>query len=804
MEKYLTHLIIDGTTYKIASESGEDIQEAVEAAQAAAEAATEAQESIEAITEEILERVPNAGAVYPEMYGAVGDGVHDDGPALKAALESEKPVVLTQDLYIKSKVEIYEKNVNLDGRGYTLHLDGTNFHLLRPGNTLSRDHFILFASTSHSFDSPEDARESDLPIIQYTEAGTWQDIAKGENYHRGYISYMGQNPTEGQEEYEAFDKIRGWDVNTALIRNVKMECTKVDGLMILRLTRMSFSVIDNVSIKSMDAERYNDASIIVPATANYDASTGIYLEQAYNVKIHHYHAENFTALNTAGLWSGGYGILAAGTDVTISDSTFVNCKHPLDPGGSFDHWCTGFVMTNCQCHVNELGRIRTDGGRQYQQQIDVHPAMQDIIIENIYISWTDNRTAEQKAENGIYTAAIETEGRKAHLRNVFVDFKPNQPWERLFITTSRQGGEVWYENVKAPTCWVVTCGFRYNMESGQNTYYAANYLTEWHMIGCDFGSVTNGDSSVRVYMDRCVIHYFTAQMAHLRATRCKFINDHFASNTNQILMEVLDDCFFDGCEFYGAANEIDNPMPLITAPQNKAHLHNCAFYMQRGGKIASNTQNDMSGNYAEDRFALELGHLVSRTLQTDEETVAAKVAAAQEYSPSANYVIGDFAKVDGYPYRCIEATTGTWNRDKWSTELYDKRIISDYNPASRYAVGSCCLVKENPQSRFNNPLKDYDIWMCIAAITVAEELTSAHWERLLDYDKTADYAVGKRCFHQGRLYACTSAISGGEDWNASHWQDQHRILIRNVLGDMCELGKTNLYKEGEINGVQFI
>ena len=87
MENRLTHLIIDGTTYKIASESSEDIQEAVEAAQAAAEAATEAQESIEAITEEILERVPNTGAVYPEMYGAVGDGVHDDGPALKAALE---------------------------------------------------------------------------------------------------------------------------------------------------------------------------------------------------------------------------------------------------------------------------------------------------------------------------------------------------------------------------------------------------------------------------------------------------------------------------------------------------------------------------------------------------------------------------------------------------------------------------------------------------------------------------------------------------------------------------------------------
>ena len=729
--------------------------------------------------------------VTPEQYGAIGDGVHDDGPALKMALQTEKLVRLTQDLYIKSKIEIYDKNVILDGQGYTLHLDGEDFHLLRSGNTLSRDHFILFASTSHSFDSPGEAQESGLPIIQYTEAGTWQDIAKGENYHRGYISYMGQNPTEGQEEYEAFDKIRGWDVNTAQIRNVKMECTKVDGLMILRLTRMSFSVIDNVSIKSMDAEQYNDASIIVPTTANYDASTGIYLEQAYNVKIHHFHGENLTALNTAGLWSGGYGILAAGTDVTISDSTFVNCKHPLDPGGSFDHWCTGFVMNNCQCHVNDLGRIRTDGGKQYQQQIDVHPAMQDIIIENIYISWTDNRTAEQKAENGIYTAAIETEGRKAHLRNVFVDFKPNQPWERLFITTSRQGGEVWYENVKAPTCWVVTCGFRYNMESGQNTYYAANYLTAWHMIGCDFGSVTNGDSSVRVYMDRCVIHYFTAQMAHLRATRCKFLNDHYPANKGQLLMEIVDDCFFDSCEFYGADEEMDPPLPLIDAPENKAHIHNCAFYMQRGGKIASSDQSDMSGNYAEDRFALELGHLVSRDIQTDEDTVAAKVTAAQEYDQNANYLTGDFAKRQGYPYRCIEPTTGTWNRDKWSTDLYDKRIISDYNPASRYAEGSCCLV-------------DQDIWMAIQAITVAEEWNPAHWELLSDYDEEADYTVGQRCFYENQLYKCTTAITGGEEWNPNHWEDQHRTLVRNVLGDMCELGKANLYKEGTIDGVQFI
>lgn len=37
------------------------------------------------------------------------------------------------------------------------------------------------------------------------------------------------------------------------------------------------------------------------------------------------------------------------------------------------------------------------------------------------------------------------------------------------------------------------------------------------------------------------------------------------------------------------------------------------------------------------------------------------------------------------------------------------------------------------------------------------------------YDPTADYAVGAYCLYNNILYQCTTAITGGEEWNAEHW-----------------------------------
>ena len=62
--------------------------------------------------------------VTPEQFGAKGNGIDDDSPALLKALETGRPVMLKQDLYLKSRILVIDKNVFLDGCGYTLHCDG--------------------------------------------------------------------------------------------------------------------------------------------------------------------------------------------------------------------------------------------------------------------------------------------------------------------------------------------------------------------------------------------------------------------------------------------------------------------------------------------------------------------------------------------------------------------------------------------------------------------------------------------------------------------------------------------------------
>ena len=52
--------------------------------------------------------------VTPEQFGAKGNGIDDDSPALLKALETSRPVMLKQDLYLKSRILVIDKNVFLE------------------------------------------------------------------------------------------------------------------------------------------------------------------------------------------------------------------------------------------------------------------------------------------------------------------------------------------------------------------------------------------------------------------------------------------------------------------------------------------------------------------------------------------------------------------------------------------------------------------------------------------------------------------------------------------------------------------
>lgn len=61
--------------------------------------------------------------VNPEMFGAVGDGVTDDTPAIKKALETGKTVVMSKDYYIIN-------NVLKMGNNHSLVIDNCKLHLI--------------------------------------------------------------------------------------------------------------------------------------------------------------------------------------------------------------------------------------------------------------------------------------------------------------------------------------------------------------------------------------------------------------------------------------------------------------------------------------------------------------------------------------------------------------------------------------------------------------------------------------------------------------------------------------------------
>ena len=53
-----------------------------------------------------------------------------------------------------------------------------------------------------------------------------------------------------------------------------------------------------------------------------------------------------------------------------------------------------------------------------------------------------------------------------------------------------------------------------------------------------------------------------------------------------------------------------------------------------------------------------------------------------------------------------------------------------------------------------------------------------------EYDSTADYAVGDLARHEGKTFKCKTAITGGEAWTSSHWEDTVvELLLCNASND---------------------
>lgn len=94
-----------------------------------------------------------------------------------------------------------------------------------------------------------------------------------------------------------------------------------------------------------------------------------------------------------------------------------------------------------------------------------------------------------------------------------------------------------------------------------------------------------------------------------------------------------------------------------------------------------------------------------------------------------------------------------------------------YDTTATYAIGDLVMY-------------GYELYRCIAAVTVAEAFDANKWVRTTlaqeiiravtsliapAYDNTATYAVGDYTVHGGLLYKCTTAVSTAEDFDSSKW-----------------------------------
>lgn len=285
-----------------------------------------------------LSEIGSGNVVTPQQFGAKADGTHDDAPALQAALESGKSVILVSDLYLFSDVSVWDCDVSLNGNGYVLYCDRCRIEICALQN-----------------DDPN----SDVAV--FTEKEPYYDT-----YFRGYISYHGSKPIkEKLEDYT----VSYFNEHHAYISNVVILCRNTEGLCGLTLKRMCKSLVSNVS------------SICEKGS---DGEVGILIYHCYQTTVENCYAQNWTGDATS---NRGYGIEAYGNDITISGCSAYGNKHDICICSGRDIISNNITVKDCQigCRYDPDAH-REDGTRKYQARFDIHASGENVVIQNLDIS----------------------------------------------------------------------------------------------------------------------------------------------------------------------------------------------------------------------------------------------------------------------------------------------------------------------------------------------------------------------------------------------------------------------------------
>lgn len=295
--------------------------------------------------------------VTPEMYGAVGDGEYDDATALKEALKSGKRVRLTQNLYLKTNVAIWNKDIYLDGNDYTIYFDGENL------SHTSFNGVLLFRTNT---------RNDELGIVKrHTDPELRIPVPGGEcvPYQNGFISYNGRHPIAGVNGYED-ETVLSWDEYTVKIRNLTISCRNCAFFAALDIQKKCYVVIDNVKAICEDG---------------HDGAVGINVADSYCVRVNNCLARNWTGKSTQHLAGQGYGISINGDDIMITNCAGENCRSALSCGGARQYITTGLIIDNFRGYTNWWDEKDSKGDNTLAQVFDIHANALHPIINNVQI-----------------------------------------------------------------------------------------------------------------------------------------------------------------------------------------------------------------------------------------------------------------------------------------------------------------------------------------------------------------------------------------------------------------------------------
>lgn len=538
--------------------------------------------------------------VTPEDYGAYGDGIHDDAPALTAAIYSRMPVVLTQDLYIKSSVFISDVDVYIDGMNHTLHVDFNNV-------MDAPDCFFFKASKQVS--APERVPEYDekYPLCNvtsnlvaygdssYTESHVGP--GQGDFYNWGYCSYKKDTPitftdipmkyilkpgeTEPKYEYAYYD------AHSIVLRDFTVEVQNSPGRVPFYIVQMTFGEISNVRVICLDN----------------DCSTAFITLRSFGIRFINCMAELISPQSSATIFGNqGYAFCTGGDNCTVRDCMSINCKDSCCISGSREEWSTNSYFSGFRVISSVEDKWNIDGFNRQMACIGTHAAVLGAVIEDVMISINN------------YT------GDSIHVLELRCPFLTCRSWK---VKVTHADGSTYEKQESGGGMDILFFEFAHEAIF-EDCYmpgvsmYVANRWTPWTTYNY-FNKLILNDSVVwrladcngpiDIYLTNSVVKQYIEKVQNLwlvNSTVENRVGDW--GSVIAITAAPKGEIWLTNSTVYGNPSEwASATQPIIDCDENKLHAVNSRFFYRNCDKITNHEQQELVNCKSYDMMRLRIG-----------------------------------------------------------------------------------------------------------------------------------------------------------------------------------------------------